>query len=77
MTGSEEVNYLIQELLRVANRHKIAVAGFAISVDPILITNFGNCTDCHDIKLYEQLCELCEQQRQRGNARKITVDEVN
>lgn len=68
---------MIEELLRVANRHKVVIAGFALSSDPLMIINFGNCTDSHDIKLYEKLCELAQEQRDAGHVQKTIVSEVN
>lgn len=75
--GQETIQLMIEELLRVANRHKIVIAGFAIAAEPAMVVNFGNCTDCHKYELYEQLCALAEGQREKGLAKKTTVSEVN
>jgi DNA-binding ferritin-like protein (Dps family) len=75
-TAYEEVQLALENLIRVASRHKAFVAGFAFSAEPFLIS-FGNCSDVHEIKLYERLVELCEEKRKKGQSVRHIVGEIN
>jgi hypothetical protein len=73
----EEIQKMIEDLLRVATRNKIVVAGFAFSGEPPYVSNFGNCSDSHSLKLYETLVGICEGKRKAGKAILLTVGEVH
>ena len=75
--AQQKVQKAIEDLLRLATRHKIVVCGFAFGSEPPMITNFGNCADAHSPSLYERLTKMCEERRAAGQAEKITVGEVN
>ena len=77
MTPEQEVQHLIEALIRTAQRHKITVVGFAFSMEHPMIVNFGNCNDAHKIELYERLVEICDAKRSKGQAIKTTIGEVN
>ena len=66
-----EVRTAIEDLVRLAAKHKMVVAGFAFGADPPCMTNFGNCSDAGDIELYAELCSIAEDKRRRGLARTI------
>lgn len=53
-------------LLQTASAEGVTVAGFAFKADPPAITNFGNCPDHGDIKLYELLCEMTRAKQAKG-----------
>ena len=73
----EKIQNEIENLLRLASRHKVAVAGFAFAADPPMIVNFGNCTDAHTLRLYEMLVKMCEDRRAKGDVKETIVGEVN
>ncbi len=78
MTKEQEaVQAAVEDLLRLATRHKVVVCGFAFAGDPPLIVNFGNCSDSHTIKLYETLVTMCEEKRKSGQFISSTVSEVH
>jgi hypothetical protein len=62
----DETLAALHNLLHVASKEKVFVAGFAFSEGPIAITNFGNCTDSADLELYRLLCQICEEKRKAG-----------
>jgi hypothetical protein len=72
----EDVQLAIENLIRVATRHKAIVVGFAFSSEPFIM-NFGNCKDAHELKLYERLVELCEEKRKKGQSVSHSVGEIN
>ena len=67
----------VEELLRLATRHKVVVCGFAFAGEPPFIVNFGNCSDAHSLKLYESLVKTCDEKRAAGLAISSTVSEVH
>lgn len=71
-----EVQSLIEELIRTAEKHKIVVAGFAFGAEPACLMNFGNCSDYGDIELYTELCSISDDKRRKGLARKITPGRI-
>ena len=73
----QDVQFAIEGLLRLARRRGFIVCGFAFSLDPLSVINFGNCKDAHELRLYEKLVTLCENQRSKGAVTKVTVEEVN
>lgn len=75
--AQQEVLQAIENLMRVATRHKVVVCGFAFGAEPPLLSNFGNCTDAGDIRLYTRLVLMCEEKRAKGQAQNLTVGEVN
>lgn len=78
MTKDEQlIQKAVEDLLRLATRHKIVVCGFAFAGDPPMIVNFGNCSDAHKIELYEKLVEMCDEKRKQGQAISSVVTEVN
>jgi hypothetical protein len=72
----QEVQNLIENLIRVAKRNNVVIAGFAFGINPPMISNFGNCNDAGDIKLYELLTKTCNEKRARGEAVSTIVKEV-
>ncbi len=78
MTNEQQVvQTAVEELLRLATRHKVVICGFAFAGDPPFIVNFGNCSDAHTLKLYETLVEMCEEKRKAGKAISSIVSEVH
>lgn len=74
----QEVMNLLENVIRVARRNNIIVAGFAFALEPAMLVNFGNCSDCGDIRLYEKFVSLRnEQLKHGGQIAKTMVDEVN
>ena len=73
----QEVQTAIEKLLILAARYKIYIAGFAFADEPLMISNFGNCNDCSELKLYETLVKVCDRKRARGEVNKINVSETN
>jgi hypothetical protein len=73
----EEIQAHIEALMRLASRYKVVVCGFAFAAEPAMIVNFGNCNDAGELKLYEKLTSMCNEKRLAGQAKKITVGEVN
>lgn len=72
------VHTAVEELLRLANRHKVVICGFAFAGDPEpMVVNFGNCTDAHKLELYESLVKLCEEKRAKGQSINSLVSEVH
>jgi hypothetical protein len=67
----------IEELLRLMNRLKVTICGFAFSVDPPMIINFGNCPDAHTLKLYETLVKTCDERRNSGSSISSIVEEIH
>jgi hypothetical protein len=79
MTKEQQlVHTAVEELLRLANRHKVVICGFAFAGDPEpMVVNFGNCTDAHKLELYESLVKLCDDKRAAGQVSHSTVSEVH
>jgi len=78
MTKEQElVQLAVEDLLRLATRHKVVVCGFAFAGDPPMVVNFGNCSDAHTLKLYETLVNMCEEKRAKGQAISSVVSEVH
>lgn len=77
MTPVEEVQAAVENLIRVATRHEIAVVGFVFEPKMPLVMNFGNSKDYQKIELYEVLVKLCNLNRTRGLATEVDVKEVN
>lgn len=75
----QEVMNLLENIIRVGRRNNIIVAGFAFSIEsPMMLVNFGNCSDCGDIRLYERLVSLRNKQLENeAEIPKTWVDEVN
>jgi len=77
MTPEQEIQHLIEALVRTATRHGAAVAGFAFSLEHKFMVNFGNTTDAHKIELYERLVEICDAKRRAGQVESKPIGEVN
>jgi hypothetical protein len=79
MTKEQQlVHTAVEELLRLANRHKVVICGFALAGDPEpMVVNFGNCTDAHKLELYESLVKLCDDKRAKGQSIDSMVSEVH
>lgn len=75
--GQLEIKAALENVIRLASRHDIHIAGFTFSAEPPLIINFGNVSDMGDIKLYEKLVEMANRQREYGNAINSPVGEVH
>lgn len=74
----QEVMNLLENIIRVGRRNNIIVAGFAFSIESPMLVNFGNCSDCGDIRLYEKLVNLRNAQIKNGlEIAQTMVDEVN
>lgn len=73
----QEVQLAVEHLMRTANRNGIAVCGFIFAAFPPMLTNFGNCSDAHTLRLYEVLVRMCEEKRKAGKVENILVEEVN
>ena len=69
----DSVQQALRYLVQTAADEGVVVTGFAFRAEPAAITNFGNCPDKADIKLYEFLCKLTEQKHQEGL---VIVDRV-
>lgn len=76
-TTEQIIQDAVANLLRVARRHKVLVAGFAFRFDTEAVCiNFGTCTDANEPELYKLLCEFAERQRAAGRSQEINVGEV-
>lgn len=71
----EQTKQALYYLIQTAQKEGVTIAGFAFSENPPSITNFGNCTDCGEIKLYEKLCEMAEDKRRAGLVQTETVQQ--
>lgn len=71
----EQTKAALHYLIQTAAKDGVTIAGFVFSAEPPLITNFGNCPDCGDIKLYELLCEMAEDKRRAGLVQTETVQQ--
>jgi hypothetical protein len=69
----ESVTEALRYLLQTAAAEKVTVFGFAIQTDPPAVTNFGNCADKSDIRLYEYMCKLTGEKLRAGNILKELV----
>jgi len=69
----ESTQQALRYLIQTAAADGVVVTGFAFRAEPPVITNFGNCPDKADIKLYEFLCKLTEQKQQEGL---VVIDRV-
>jgi len=69
----EQTKAALYYLLQTAAKDNVTIAGFAFSENPPSVTNFGNCTDCGEIKLYELLCEMAADKRRAGQVLTETV----
>lgn len=69
----EQTAMAIRHLLQVANAENVSVAGFAFGIDAG-ITNFGNTSDCTEIRLYELLCFTAKAKREMGMVVTENVD---
>lgn len=70
-TTPPEIRSTIEDLVRLAERHKVTVCGFAFGSEPPFMMNFGNCSDYGDIELYTELCSIAEDKRRKGLSVKI------
>ncbi len=73
----QQLQKMIEDVLRFAKRNKVIVAGFAFSVNNPFVINFGNCTDAGDLRLYEKLVEMCDEKRNSGQSISSIVEEIN
>ena len=71
-----EVQVIIEDLIRTAEKHKIVVAGFAFGAEPPCLMNFGNCSDYGDIELYAELCSISDDKRRKGQNVKINPGRI-
>jgi hypothetical protein len=63
----EEVKEAIDILIRVCNKHKLAMGGFIFGVKPIMLHNFGNTKEAKEIQFYEKLVKLADARRMAGD----------
>jgi hypothetical protein len=75
--GQQEVMNAISDLIRLATRHKIAIAGFAFAVEPPMISQFANTKDARNLVLYETLLKMCNAKIEKGEVDTCIVEEVN
>ena len=71
-----EVQTAAENLLRVANRHKVIVAGYLFGLTPPFVVNVGNCVDSGELRLYQMLCEMHEKSKVASAVVHIPVTEV-
>jgi hypothetical protein len=70
----DEVLASLEYLIQTAEKHNAIVAGFMFSAEePYFMTNFGNCSDCGDLKFYIRLCGISEEKRRAGMVRSQKV----
>jgi hypothetical protein len=62
----EATQQALHYLLQTASAEGVVLAGFALKADPAAITNFGNCPDKADLKLYEALCKVVDEKQKAG-----------
>lgn len=62
----DSVLQALRYLVQTAAAENVVVCGFAFRAEPAAITNFGNCPDKADLKLYEFLCKLTEDKQRAG-----------
>ena len=73
--NNQDIQFALEDLLRLAKRRGIVVCGFAFGTDPPSMINFGTCHDAGDLRLYEALCKFHESNKDRVNH--VRVQEVN
>ncbi|MGH7750948.1 MAG: hypothetical protein ACREQ5_40205 [Candidatus Dormibacteria bacterium] len=77
----EEICAAADSLVRLCQRHKLAVAGFVWGITPPLILNFGNTKEQHDIpamaKMFLGLCDMVEDKVMNGVVEIRHVEEIN
>lgn len=67
-----EIRAAIEDLVRLAYKHKVVVCGFAFASEPApFMMNFGSCSDYSSIGLYTALCSIAEEKMRSGLAIKI------
>lgn len=69
----ESVQTALEYLITVAQQNDVVVAGFAFSANPPRVTNFANCKDGGDLRLFVTLCEFSDKQRKAGH---VITDKV-
>lgn len=62
----EKTQSLLCALIQQATEDGVILAGFAFKVDPPAVTNFGNCTDRADLRLYEAMCKMVAEKKTAG-----------
>lgn len=62
----EKTQALLCTLIQQATEDGVIIAGFAFKVDPSAVTNFGNCTDRADLRLYDMLCKFVDEKKKAG-----------
>jgi hypothetical protein len=70
----DSIQQALHYLIQLAASEGVVVCGFAFRSDPAAITNFGNCSDKADIKLYEFLCKLTTEKHLKGL---VIIDRVD
>jgi len=56
----------IEHLIQVALEEKVVIAGFAFSIEPPSIVNFGNCRDAGELRLFTMLCQTINEKKSLG-----------
>lgn len=72
----EDVKEAIDILIRVCNKHKLALGGFVFGVKPVMLYNFGNTKEAKDAGFYEKLVRLAEARRTAGDVQHIKPQRV-
>ena len=67
MSARAEIQMLVDNLLRTAAKHKVAVVGFAFSAENPMIINFSNTKGGDGLELYKELVEMCQEKRRTGD----------
>jgi hypothetical protein len=73
----DEVRAALENLIQVAQKHKVKIAGFAMryEISPFIL-NFGNVSDMGKLALYELLCEMADDKKAKGLAQHLRIGMV-
>jgi hypothetical protein len=73
----QEIKYATDSLIRVCDKHGLAVGGFVFSGSvPLILFNFGNTSEAKEIEFYEKLVRLADAQRQAGRVQHLKPSRV-
>jgi hypothetical protein len=75
--GQKEVLEAVNNLVRIACRNKIVVAGFTFGVVPAFVSSFGNTSDNLDPRMYKALLEMVKKKKEKGDAISMPIREIN
>lgn len=76
----EEIIEAANSLVRLCQKHKMAVAGFVWGIEIPMVFSFGNTREQHDIpalsEMYLELCGMVEDRMMDGNVETRHADRL-